>query len=113
MQHGCEKVPIKRLDRRISSFFCSQGEAAKLFYGEDRGTSRSAGLMINRFVEKQLVRRELFNGSTTRISLYIPEDFELPDGEKGDEVFADSFDPRNDIPSTAKFLQGILHQFST
>ncbi|MEM9009409.1 MAG: hypothetical protein AAGE59_38650 [Cyanobacteria bacterium P01_F01_bin.86] len=108
LQHGPSYAPIKTLIRRIPSFFCSQSEAATLFYGENQGTPRSAGLMINQFVDKQLVRKERFSGNKTRISLSIPKSFELPDSDQSDNIYADAFNPRNDIPHIASLLKGLF-----
>ncbi len=108
LQHGPEYAPITTLNRRISSFFCSQSEAAALFYAEGQGAPRSAGLMINKFVDKQLVRKERFSGNKTRISLFIPENFELPDSTQSENIYADAFNPRNDIPHMARLLEGLF-----
>lgn len=108
VQNGLEYAPITTLDRRISSFFCSQSDAAALFYTESRGAPRSAGLMINQFVAKQLVRRELFSGNKTRISLSIPESFELPGNTSPGKIYADAFNPRNDLPQIALLLEGLF-----
>lgn len=108
LQHGPEYAPITTLSPRISSFFCSQSEAAALFYAESQGAPRSAGLMINKFVEKQLVRRERFSGNKTRISLRIPDNFELPASDHASHIYADAFDPRQDIPHIARLLQGLF-----
>lgn len=107
-RYGSECVPIKTLDRKVGSFFCSHTEAASLFYAESQGTARSAGLMIDKFVTKKLVRRESFQGSTTRISLYIPEGFDLSGHCPVDEVYADKFDPRNDTSFVALFLEDMF-----
>ena len=107
-QHGWEYAPITTLKSRVASFFCSQGDAAKLFYGENQGAPRSAGLMINKFVEKQLVRREPFSGNKTRLSLRIPDSFELPDNEQTQAVHVDIFNPRKDIPLLAQLLEGLF-----
>ncbi|MBT9316482.1 hypothetical protein [Leptothoe spongobia] len=108
LQHGPDYAPITTLSHRISSFFCSQSEAAALFYTEGQGAPRSAGLMINKFVDKQLVRRERFSGSKTRISLYIPESFELPESNPSGTIYADVFNPRRDIPHIALLLEDLF-----
>ncbi len=108
LQHGPEHAPITTLPGRISSFFCSQSEAAALFYPDGQGAPRSAGLMINKFVEKQLVKRDRFSGSKTRISLSIPDNFELADSHQPGTLYADAFNPRQDIPHIARLLEGLF-----
>ncbi|MEM9807392.1 MAG: hypothetical protein AAF959_19180 [Cyanobacteria bacterium P01_D01_bin.56] len=101
-----EHIPIQILKRKIGGFLCSQGDACKLFYAdENKGTPRSAGLMMNKFETKQLVKRETFNGATTLVTLRIPSEFDLPVGSQQDDVFIDAFDRRNDIPIVAHFLE--------
>ncbi|MEM9486719.1 MAG: hypothetical protein AAGA83_23855, partial [Cyanobacteria bacterium P01_F01_bin.116] len=105
-QYGPEQIPITVLKRKIDGFLCSHGDASKLFYAEEnKGTPRSAGLMINKFVSKKLIRRETFNGTTSILKLRIPQVFDLPDEGKSEEVYTDLFDPRNDTPIVARFLE--------
>ncbi|MEM9807197.1 MAG: hypothetical protein AAF959_18175 [Cyanobacteria bacterium P01_D01_bin.56] len=108
LQHGPDYAPIQTLNHRILSFFCSQSEAADLFYGKSQGAPRSAGLMINKFVDKRLVRKETFSGNKTRISLSIPKSFELPNNTQPDNIYADAFDPRNDTSRIANLLKGLF-----
>lgn len=108
LQHGLEYAPIQTLTCRIPSFFCSQSEAAALFYPDQPGGPRSAGLMINKFVEKQLVKKERFVGNKTRISLSIPDNFALPTTQQHGTIYADAFNPREDIPHIARLLEGLF-----
>jgi hypothetical protein len=101
---GHDHLPLKKLESGCYRFFCSQGEASNLFYGEAHGTSRSAGLMIKQLVTKQFIKCEKFSGSKTRLYLYIPKEFELPDGFQDEEVESDYFTPSNDAVPVAQFL---------
>ena len=106
--HGSDTDTIEVLERKIDSFFCSHREAALLFYGASQGSTRSAGLMLDKFVAKQLVRRESFQGSTTRLSLHIPEGFDLFKDCQFQEIYTDQFDPRNDTSFVAMMLEELF-----
>ncbi|MEM6253847.1 MAG: hypothetical protein AAF821_13090 [Cyanobacteria bacterium P01_D01_bin.156] len=105
MYHGAEAAPITRLDRQVSSFYCSHSDAADLFYTENSGTPRAAGQMVDKLAEKKLLRRIEADGIATRLSLNIPQSFELPQPNEEDTFFTDVFDPRNDATLVASFLE--------
>ncbi len=105
-QEGMQKAPIKSLCRRVQSFYCARSEAADLFYPDgERGSHRSAGLMLDRLVSKKLLRRETFEGSITRLSLHIPDGFLLLGTSQVNELYADAFNVRSDTPLVADFLE--------
>lgn len=104
-RHESDRSPIKTLKSGCYRFFCSQSEAADLFYGEAAGTSRSAGLMIQQFVSKKFVRCDKFSGSKTRLNLWIPPEFELRDNSESEEVESGKFDARNEADRVARFLK--------
>lgn len=112
-QSGAKQVPIEVLDCHLKSFYCSHSEAADLFYSEtERGSHRSAGMIIDKLVAKKLVKRESFDGSTTRLSLHIPDGFLLPTACLGSDLYADAFNARNDAPIVANIL-GELYTYDS
>ena len=105
MQRGMDHAPITTLTRQIGSFYCSHSDAADLFYTQTQGTPRAAGQMFDKLASKNLLRREEADGVATRISLNIPQNFELPEQEENDSFYPDSFDPRNDATLVANILE--------
>lgn len=107
-QYGPDSVPISTLTRQVSSFYCSHSDAASLFYGEEPlGSPRSAGHMLDKLASKSLLRRGNIDGFTTRLSLNIPRSFELPSEDYSETFYTDTFDPRNDAPLVASFLENL------
>lgn len=105
--HGVTAAPISRLNRQMGSFYCSHSDAADLFYTETAGTPRAAGQMVDKLASKNLLRRGEADGVATRLSLNIPQSFELPEQEANDTFFADAFDPRNDATPVASLLEDV------
>ncbi|MEM1251770.1 MAG: hypothetical protein AAGI69_05000 [Cyanobacteria bacterium P01_H01_bin.21] len=105
MQRGIDHAPITTLNRQIGSFYCSHSDAADLFYTQTQGTPRAAGQMFDKLASKNLLRRGEADGVATRISLNIPQNFELPEQEENDSFYPDSFDPRNDATLVANILE--------
>ena len=85
---------------------CSCREAAKIFYGDqERGSDRSAGMMLDKLVALGLIRKQ-FDGNCTQIELLpLPE---LLDLEKMPTsvptATPDDFDPRCDAIPIANLL---------
>lgn len=106
MQRGMEHAPIITLNRQLSSFYCSHRDAADLFYTQTHGTPRAAGQMLDKLASKKLLRRGEADGVATRLSLNIPQSFELLEEEQeADTFFTDAFNPRNDATLVANFLE--------
>ncbi|MEM8611118.1 MAG: hypothetical protein AAGF93_03790 [Cyanobacteria bacterium P01_H01_bin.105] len=104
-QRDSATAPITTLSRQISSFYCSHSDAADLFYTQTHGTPRAAGQMLDKLASKNLLRRGEADGVATRLSLNIPQSFELPEVEKNDTFYPDTFDPRNDATLVANILE--------
>ncbi|NER83692.1 MAG: hypothetical protein F6K42_29930 [Leptolyngbya sp. SIO1D8] len=101
------EIPITTLSSAINVFSCSHSEAADLFYcDQQRGSERSAGMMIDQLVAKHLIRREPFDGGPTRLSLKILDSF-LPatPTAHSSELYTDAFNVRNDVSMVAAFLE--------
>ncbi|ESA32012.1 hypothetical protein N836_28060 [Leptolyngbya sp. Heron Island J] len=105
IQRGINHAPITHLNRQIDSFYCSHSDAADLFYTQTQGTPRAAGQMLDKLASKTLLRRGEADGVATRVSLNIPQNFELPEEEKDDSFYPDNFDPRNDATLVANILE--------
>jgi len=109
LQSPIRQIPIKTLQRSVDTFACSHREAAELFYcDQQRGSERSAGMMIDQLVAKHLVRREPFDGGPTRLSLQVPDSF-LPETStlSGTQLYTDAFDVRKDASRVAIFLEDV------
>lgn len=105
-EHGIDQGPITTLNRQIGSFYCSHSDAADLFYTQTQGTPRAAGQMIDKLASKNLLRRGEADGIATKLSLNIPQSYELPQQEEIDDTFYTSaFDPRNDATLVANILE--------
>ncbi|NEQ48800.1 MAG: hypothetical protein F6K11_01525 [Leptolyngbya sp. SIO3F4] len=108
IQDGIEQAPITTLHRHIGSFYCSHSDAADLFYTQTNGTPRAAGQMLDKLASKNLLKRGEADGVATRLSLNIPQSFELPKEDNNNDTFyPDEFDPRNDATLVANFLEKV------
>ncbi|NJR67344.1 MAG: hypothetical protein HC771_00780 [Synechococcales cyanobacterium CRU_2_2] len=94
---------LEPLDRSVS---CTQREAAELFYaGRERGSDRSAGMMLDKLADKKLVRKE-FDGNLTYISICPPAGFIVDEEEcQALGLVADDFNDRTDAVPVASFLK--------
>jgi hypothetical protein len=63
--------------------------------------------MLDKLASKNLLRRGEADGVATRLSLNIPQSFELPDEEEDDTFYPDVFDPRNDATLVANILEKV------
>ncbi|MEM7793516.1 MAG: hypothetical protein AAF579_03570 [Cyanobacteria bacterium P01_C01_bin.118] len=108
IEHGIENAPITILTRQLGSFYCSHSDAADLFYTENQGTPRAAGQMLDKLASKNLLRRGEADGVATKLSLNIPQSFDLPQENNNDDTFyTDAFDLRNDTTLVANFLEKV------
>lgn len=86
---------------------CSCREAADVFYSDrERGSDRSAGMMLDKLAALGLIRKT-FDGNTTQIEfLTLPElKYEATDQATAiAEVALDDFDPRSDAIPIANLL---------
>ena len=100
-----QRLPAKPLDSLMpleGSVVCTQAEAADLFYAEtDRGSDRSAGMMINQLVSQNLVLKE-FDGNQTYISIFPPAD--VLEELESIALVIDDFNPRTDAVLVANCL---------
>lgn len=109
LQQSEQAPPISTLYRSVNTFPCSHRDAADLFYCDSaRGSERSAGMMLDQLITKNLVRREPFDGGPTRLSLQIPSDF-LPAmvHSQTTRLSTDAFDVRQDAARVAAFLEDL------
>lgn len=107
LKYSGQQSPIGTLKRHVGTFPCSHRDAADLFYyDQPRGSERSAGMMIDQLVAKNLVKREPFNGGATRLSLNIPTGFLLKGNHFHNiQLYTDTFSHRNDTALVATFLK--------
>jgi hypothetical protein len=94
-------LELTLLDRPVS---CSHREAAELFYSDrDRGSDRSAGMMLDKLAALGLIRKE-FDGNISRIEI-LPIATELePEKTAAVEIRIEPFDPRCDAIPVANLL---------
>jgi hypothetical protein len=89
------------LDRPVS---CSHREAAELFYSDrDRGSDRSAGMMLDKLAALGLIRKE-FDGNISRIEILAVSAKLEPVITEQVQVTIDAFDPRCDAIPIANLL---------
>lgn len=89
---------------------CSCHEAAELFYGDrDRGSDRSAGMMLDKLAALGLIRKQ-FDGNCTQIEIQALSDL-LSQAQIEPPVRAepDGFDPRCDAIPVANLLANNYH----
>jgi hypothetical protein len=97
--------PLPRLDLHAGWVACSCREAADVFYGDqERGSDRSAGMMLDKLVALGLIQKQ-FDGNCTQIALLpLPELLELDSPETPVAVQPDAFNPRCDAIPIANLL---------
>ena len=93
-------IELKLLDAPVS---CSQTEAAELFYHDkERGSDRSAGMMLDKLAALRLLRKQ-FDGNITRIEIIdVPQLWETAPAEV--ELIMTAFEPRCDAIPVANLL---------
>lgn len=84
---------------------CTCREAAALFYPEsDRGSDRSAGMMLDKLAALGLIRKT-FDGNTLAIAINpLPELHTSMDDEEDIAITVDEFNPRCDVIPVANLL---------
>jgi hypothetical protein len=94
------EVELKLLKAPVS---CSQTEAAELFYHDkERGSDRSAGMMLDKLAALRLIRKQ-FDGNITRIEIIdLPQLREMAPAAV--ELTITDFDPRCDAIPVANLL---------
>lgn len=98
------KPPLLELALLDRPVICSHREAAELFYSDrDRGSDRSAGMMLDKLAALGLIRKQ-FDGNVSRIEiLALAEGLELKLTEEV-QIKIESFDPRCDAIPVANLL---------
>ena len=94
-------LALTLLDRPMS---CSHREAAELFYSDrDRGSDRSAGMMLDKLAALGLIRKQ-FDGNISRIEIIATATDLEPKIVKEVEIKIEQFDPRCDAIPIATLL---------
>ncbi len=95
--------PLQQLKPIDAWVDCTCREAAALFYAEsDRGSERSAGMMLDKLMALGLIQKQ-FDGNT--IAIAIPQPPELHQSKpKPVNIITDQFDPRCDAIPVANLL---------
>jgi len=104
-QNTLPKPPLTSLTFPTGWVDCSCREAADVFYGDkDRGSDRSAGMMLDKLVALGLIRKQ-FDGNCTQIEVQPLPDLLTPAHDSGiAEVVPDDFDLRSDAIPIANLL---------
>jgi hypothetical protein len=99
------KPPLKSLKFPRGWVECSCREAAEVFYSDkDRGSDRSAGMMLDKLVALGLIRKQ-FDGNCSQIEIQPIPDLLTAAAETAiPEVVPDSFDRRSDAVPIANLL---------
>jgi hypothetical protein len=97
------KPPLAELSLLYAPVSCSQTEAAELFYHDkERGSDRSAGMMLDKLAALRLIRKQ-FDGNITRIEIIdVPQLRETAPAEV--ELTITAFEPRCDAIPVANLL---------
>ncbi|BAY13478.1 hypothetical protein NIES2098_66730 [Calothrix sp. NIES-2098] len=100
------KQPLTELELPDGFVPCTHREAQEVFYGEDdRGSDRSAGMMIDKLVALGLIEKD-FDGNTTciRIRSVLTNSQDSTPAKAAIKLFPDDFNPRTDAILVASFL---------
>lgn len=98
--------PLCELDLPEGFVPCTHREAQEIFYGhQERGSDRSAGMMIDKLVALGLIEKD-FDGNSTciRIRSLLPNRDNLAAAKKSIKLIPDYFNPRIDAIPVASFL---------
>jgi hypothetical protein len=100
-----QKPPLRGLQFPTTAIICTHRQAAELFYSDsDRGSDRSAGMMLDKLAALGLIEK-VFDGNTTRIRIQAIEGIlEENSAESSINLYLDSFDPRCDAVPVANLL---------
>lgn len=101
----CLKQPLTQLKVPEGFVACTHREAAELFYADkDRGSDRSAGMMIDILVALGLVEK-IFDGNTVCLRVGpVPPPREALEPTQSLSLYLDNFNPRTDAVPVANFL---------
>ncbi|MDB9524858.1 hypothetical protein PN498_02565 [Oscillatoria sp. CS-180] len=106
LRHSLPQAPLKTLVFPAGWVECSCREAADVFYGDqDRGSDRSAGMMLDKLVALGLIQKQ-FDGNCTQIKILALPDLltQTPVDHETVELIPDAFDPRCDAIPVANLL---------
>lgn len=98
--------PLTELDLPEGFVTCTHREAQEIFYGDqERGSDRSAGMMIDKLVALGLIEKD-FDGNSTciRIRSLLPDQDNLAAAKESIKLVPDNFNPRIDAIPVASFL---------
>jgi hypothetical protein len=96
--------PLAALTLLTEPVVCSQREAAELFYHDkERGSDRSAGMMLDKLAALGLIRKE-FDGNITRIEILALPEIAEPLAITPVDLIVSAFDPRCDAIPVANLL---------
>ncbi len=98
------KLPLKELSLPEGFVSCTHREAAALFYcDQNQGSDRSAGMMLNKLCEFELIEKQ-FDGNTINIQVqYLPNLTAPPQPVESVKLKVDAFRHNDAIP-VANFL---------
>jgi hypothetical protein len=104
------KLPLSELPFPQGWVECSCREAAELFYSDrERGSDRSAGMMLDKLMALGLIRKK-FDGNCTQIEIQVlPEFLKQNAPTPIAAVAADAFDLRSDAVPIANLLANNYH----
>jgi len=105
LKQQLEPRPLEDLSLPEGWVECTCREAARVFYaGKERGSDRSAGMMLDKLEALGLIEK-FFDGNSTQIKLRsLPPLWEQSSPPPATEVEIDDFDPRCDAIPVANFL---------
>jgi hypothetical protein len=98
--------PVTELELPEGFVACTHREAQDIFYGDqERGSDRSAGMMIDKFVALGLIEKD-FDGNTTciRIRSLLPNLHNSEPSTQAIKLIPDNFNPRTDAIPVASLL---------
>jgi hypothetical protein len=102
--HPLPQPPLLELDTLEHPVSCTHREAADLFYSEsERGSDRSAGMMIDQLVQAGLVEKN-FDGNTNMILIRTVPELLKPAAPQAITLYPDDFNPRTDAVPVATLL---------
>lgn len=110
MRQAVLKPPLPELTFPQGWVPCSCNEAAALFYGDrERGSDRSAGMMLDKLASLGFIRKQ-FDGNCTQIEVQALSDLlSQASAEPCVRVEPDEFDPRCDAIPVANLLANNYH----
>jgi len=98
--------PFTQLSPLPEAVACTHREASELFYsGQERGSDRAAGMMIDRFVALGLLEK-WFDGQSLCLQVRSLPELQVTQTptHQSTELVADAFNPRTDAVPTANLI---------